>query len=37
MNASAIYTGWVWHRRHAPRPHAFRYRIAQLLLDLDEV
>ncbi|WP_409935013.1 DUF1365 family protein, partial [Salmonella enterica] len=27
----------VTHRRHAPRAHAFRYRMAQLLLDLDEI
>jgi DUF1365 family protein len=25
------------HRRHLPHPHAFRYPIAQLLLDLDEL
>jgi hypothetical protein len=41
MNApaptSAVYEGWVLHRRHAPRAHAFRYRMAQLYLDLDEV
>ena len=35
--ASAIYEGRVRHRRHAPHPHAFDYRIAQLYLDLDEV
>lgn len=35
--ASAVYEGWVRHRRHAPRPHAFRYRMAQLYLDLDEL
>ncbi len=35
--ASAIYEGVVRHRRHAPRPHAFRYRTAMLYLDLDEV
>lgn len=35
--ASAVYEGQVWHRRHAPRAHAFRYRMAQLYLDLDEV
>ncbi len=35
--ASAIYSGWVRHRRHAPHPHAFRYRIFQLYLDLDEI
>lgn len=35
--ASAIYEGRVRHRRHAPREHAFAYRMAQLYLDLDEV
>ena len=35
--ASAIYEGRVRHRRHAPHPHAFAYRMAQLYLDLDEV
>ena len=35
--ASAVYEGVVRHRRHMPHPHAFRYRMAQLYLDLDEV
>lgn len=35
--ASAVYEGGVRHRRHAPRTHAFRYRMAQLYLDLDEL
>lgn len=35
--ASAVYEGVVRHRRHAPNPHAFTYRMAQLYLDLDEV
>jgi uncharacterized protein len=35
--ASALYEGVVRHRRHAPRPHAFSYRMAQLYLDLGEV
>lgn len=35
--ASAMYEGVVRHRRHAPVPHAFRYRIAQLYLDLSEL
>lgn len=35
--ASAVYEGTVRHRRHAPTTHAFRYRMGQLLLDLDEV
>lgn len=33
---SALYTGWVMHRRLRPRVHAFRYRVFALLLDLDE-
>jgi uncharacterized protein len=35
--SSAVYEGVVEHRRHAPHPHAFRYRVAQLYLDLDEL
>ncbi len=35
--ASAVYEGMVRHRRLAPHPHAFEYRMAQLYLDLDEV
>lgn len=35
--ASAVYEGQVRHRRHAPRAHAFNYRMAQLYLDLDEL
>lgn len=35
--ASAIYEGWVRHRRHSPHAHAFRYRVAMLYLDLDEI
>ncbi len=34
---SAVYFGEVTHRRHAPVEHAFRYRLAQLWLDLDEL
>ena len=33
---SALYSGWVQHRRFAPRAHAFGYRIGLLYLDLDE-
>ncbi len=29
--------GTVRHRRHVPRPHAFRYRTHHVLLDLDEL
>lgn len=34
---SAVYEGVVRHRRHDVCPHAFRYRVAQLYLDLDEI
>ncbi|NWE27942.1 DUF1365 domain-containing protein [Pseudomonas gingeri] len=33
---SALYSGWIAHRRFAPRAHAFRYRIGLLYLDLAE-
>ncbi|KAI2673507.1 DUF1365 domain-containing protein [Pseudomonas sp. TNT3] len=33
---SALYSGWISHRRFAPRRHEFRYRIGLLYLDLDE-
>lgn len=33
---SALYSGWVTHRRFAPKAHAFTYRIGMLYLDLDE-
>jgi uncharacterized protein len=36
-SASAIYTGWVMHRRLQPRRHGFRYRAWWLLLDIDEL
>jgi DUF1365 family protein len=35
--ASAIYEGWVRHRRHAPHSNAFRYRLYMLYLDLAEI
>lgn len=35
--ASAIYEGWVRHRRLAPYPHSFRYRMCLLFLDLAEI
>jgi uncharacterized protein len=34
---SALYTGWVRHRRLAPRGHAFRFPLFMALLDLDEL
>ena len=33
---SALYSGWIAHRRFAPKRHEFRYRIGLLYLDLDE-
>ena len=34
---ATIYTGTVWHRRHHPRSHYFRYRLFEVLLDLDKL
>ena len=34
---SAIYDGWVRHRRRVPSPHRLRYRLFMLYLDLDEL
>ena len=34
---SRIFEGWVKHRRNAPRPHAFRYRVYLMYLDLAEL
>jgi len=34
---SRIYKGWVEHRRDAPRPHRFRYRMFMMYLDLAEL
>jgi DUF1365 family protein len=34
---SALYEGWVRHRRFAPVPHAFRYRVFLTYLDLAEL
>lgn len=35
--ASCLYEGEVRHRRRAPVPHAFRYRLYMLYVDLDEL
>lgn len=35
MNSS-VCRGWIDHRRHTPRIHAFRYRIGMLYVDLAE-
>ena len=37
MTGSALYTGWVMHRRLRPRQHKFRYRVFSLLLDLNDL
>jgi DUF1365 family protein len=37
MNASAIYEGWVRHRRFEPVEHEFSYRLFLMYLDLDEL
>lgn len=34
---SAIYQGWVRHRRYIPRKHAFTYRSTLFYMDLDEL
>ncbi|NMI52635.1 DUF1365 domain-containing protein [Xanthomonas hortorum pv. taraxaci] len=34
---SAIYTGWVRHRRFAPKPLDFRYKLFLMYLDLSEL
>lgn len=33
---SALYTGWVRHRRYEPRAHRFSYRVLFLYMDLSE-
>lgn len=37
MTASAVYEGWVRHRRFEPVEHSFRYRLFLMYLDLDEL
>jgi hypothetical protein len=37
MSQSALYPGWVMHRRVRPRHHRFKYRVFAMLLDLDEL
>lgn len=34
---SALYHGWLDHRRNAPRAHAFRYRLFMAYIDLAEL
>jgi DUF1365 family protein len=37
MTASAVYEGWIRHRRFSPVEHEFRYRLFLMYLDLDEL
>lgn len=37
ITQSAVYVGTIRHRRHAPRAHAFSYRIFMMYLDLAEL
>lgn len=37
LTASAVYEGWVRHRRFEPVEHAFRYRLFLMYLDLGEL
>lgn len=37
MTASAVYEGWIRHRRFEPVEHSFRYRIFLMYLDLAEL
>lgn len=34
---SAIYRGWVQHRRHVPVAHRFRYQVSMVFLDLEKL
>ncbi|MDE2423026.1 MAG: DUF1365 domain-containing protein [Betaproteobacteria bacterium] len=34
---SAIYTGWVRHRRYVPAKHTFSYQMSMFYLDLQEI
>jgi uncharacterized protein len=37
VTASGLYTGWVTHQRFRPKLHRLRYKLAQILIDLDEI
>lgn len=37
IRQSALYVGWVRHRRHSPVPHAFRQKLFMLYVDLSEL
>ena len=34
---AALYVGETVHHRLSPKPHSFRYRLFQLLLDIDRI
>ncbi|HKU64546.1 MAG TPA: DUF1365 domain-containing protein [Rhizomicrobium sp.] len=36
-HASALYEGWVMHRRLRPKHHRFQYRVFAMLLEMDEL
>ncbi|MCV6604928.1 MAG: DUF1365 domain-containing protein, partial [Porticoccaceae bacterium] len=37
MLPDGIYRGWVQHSRHHPKVHRFRYPLAMVLLDVDQL
>jgi uncharacterized protein len=37
VQASAIYKGWVAHKRNQPKVHQFKYQVFMMYLDLDEL
>jgi DUF1365 family protein len=37
VSASAVYEGWIRHRRFEPVEHDFRYRLFLMYLDVDEL
>jgi uncharacterized protein len=37
LHISALYPGWVMHRRLRPRHHRFKYRVFAMLIDLGEL
>lgn len=37
MLPDGIYQGWVQHHRYLPHSHSFKYPLAMLMLDLDEL
>ncbi|RYF95034.1 MAG: DUF1365 domain-containing protein [Caulobacteraceae bacterium] len=37
MTAAALYVGETWHKRFGSKPHEFRYRLFQLLVDIDQL